>query len=81
MDEMQLSLLDLLLLPVSLPVRGFVLLLEQVRSAADRELYDPDTVGRNLVEQQLRYEMGEIGEPDYRWALSQLSARRRANGG
>lgn len=74
-EDMRLSLSDLLLLPLTLPINGFVFILEQLRDAADRELYDPETIGRRIVALQLQYEMEEIGEDEYRDRLAELSAR------
>jgi hypothetical protein len=69
LTELQLSLADLLLWPVALPARGFVFVLEQLREAADAELYDPRVVQQRLLELQMQYELGEVPEEEYlrRW--------------
>ena len=80
MNEVDLSLLDLLFFPVLLPARGFVFILEQLRDAVDRERFDPDTIRKRLIEEQLRYEMGEVSEADHERALAALSALWKGNG-
>lgn len=52
MIEVRLSPWDLLLWPLTLPIGGFRLVLEQLRDVANRELYDPDTLRRQLLEVQ-----------------------------
>ena len=75
MSEVQVSLLDLLLFPVTLPVNGFRFLLEQIREAAERERDDPEVLRARLVELQWLYELEEISEDAYREAWSAISDR------
>lgn len=69
------GLLDILLMPIVLPARGFIFLLEQIRDAADRELFDPENLERKLMEVRMLYELGEIGEEEYSEAERAISAR------
>lgn len=78
MGRSNISLLDIVFFPVSFPLRELVFLAEEIRKLADRELFDPEFLQRKLVELQLRYEMGEIGEIEYRREWDVLSARLRA---
>jgi len=77
-SEMQVSPLDLLLLPVALPVGGFLFVLEQIRDAADRELFDPDVLRRRLLELQMLYELQEVPEEEYRERWEELRERLEA---
>lgn len=75
MIEVGIDPVDLLLWPLALPVHGFTFILEQVRAAADRELYDPETLRRQLLELQMLYESGEVPEDAYRAAWAELGGR------
>ena len=69
------GLLGLLLLPLTGPARGLVFVLEQLREMVDKELYDPKTLERNLMEVRVLYELGEIAEEDYLRAEKALTER------
>jgi Gas vesicle protein G len=53
----------LLTLPLA-PVRGVVWIAEQVVDELERELYDEDSIRRELLELELEYEDGMIGEEE-----------------
>lgn len=73
--DWQLSLADLLLLPVTLPVHGFLGLLDEVRQRVDQELYDPQTLQQRLIELQMRYELGDMAEAEYRAGWAEMARR------
>lgn len=68
--EIEIGLADLFTWPLTLPGNAFAFVLEQIRDAADHELYDPQVVQQRLVELQLLYESGELSAAEYesRWA-------------
>lgn len=78
MSEMQVTLLDLLLFPVALPVRGFLFVLDQIRETADREIHDPEVLRRRLLELQMLYELEEVPEEEYRTRWEELRERLEA---
>ena len=74
----------LLTLPLA-PVRGTVWIAERVAEQAERELGDETAIRRQLVELEMRYDIGEIDDGEYARAedelLGRLSAARRASAG
>jgi Gas vesicle protein G len=56
---------DLLLFPVTGPVRGFQFVLERIRAEADAQLLDEGRVQAELLNCSLRYDAGEISEQEY----------------
>lgn len=74
--------LDLLTAPVLGPVRGVKWLAEKIAEAAEAELLDEDRVRGELLELQMRLEMGEITEEEHnrheRTLLERLNAIREA---
>jgi hypothetical protein len=73
--EIEFSLLDLLFLPVSVPVKGFVFILEQLREIVDKELYDEDELRKRLLGLEMEYELGNVGEEEYRQLRSKIVGR------
>ncbi|MDP2859768.1 MAG: gas vesicle protein GvpG [Bacillota bacterium] len=69
------GLLGLLLFPLTGPVRSMIFVLEQLRELVDKELYDPKTLERHLMEVRVLYELGEIAEEDYLRAEKTLTER------
>ena len=73
---------DLLTSPVLGPIRGVHWLATKVAEAAESELLDEDRVRGELLELQIRLEMGEISEEEYdkqeRMLVERLSAIREA---
>jgi hypothetical protein len=53
----------LLTLPLA-PVRGVVWIAEQIADELDRQLYDEDNIRRELLQLELEYEDGMIGEEE-----------------
>ncbi len=56
---------DLLLFPVTGPVRGFQFILEQIKAEADAQLLDEGRVQAELMNLNLRYDAGDIAEEEY----------------
>jgi len=58
-------LVDLLAFPVLGPIKGVLWIAQKVAEEADKELYDEDAVRGQLMELELRYDLGEISEQEY----------------
>lgn len=54
---------ELVLLPLA-PVRGTAWVAEQIADEADRRLYDEDNIKREMVQLEIDYEDGLIGEEE-----------------
>jgi hypothetical protein len=70
-------LIDLLTFPVMGPIKGVVWIAEKVAEQADMEMYNEDKVRGQLVELELRYDLGEISEEEYLAAEEALLERLR----
>jgi hypothetical protein len=70
-------LIDLLTFPVMGPIKGVVWIAEKVAEEADKKLYDEDTVRGQLMELELRLDLGEITEEEYLEAEEVLLGRLR----
>jgi len=70
-------LMKLLTLPVTGPILGVVWIAEKVAEQAERELYDEEAVRGQLMELELRYDLGEISEQEYLAAEEALLERLR----
>ncbi len=64
----------LLTLPLA-PVRGAVWIAERVAEQAERELGDETAIRRQLVDLEMRHDVGEIDELEYAQAEDELLAR------
>ena len=64
---------DLLLLPVD----GFKFILKQIQQVVDRELNDESVIKSQLLELQMRLELDEITEDEYKESEATLFARLR----
>ncbi len=69
---------NVLLAPLTLPASGLTWVLEEIRDVADRELNDPRTIRREMLELQQRLDAGLISEDEYDAAESELLARLNA---
>jgi hypothetical protein len=65
---------DLLLAPIS----GFKFILGQIQKIADQELNDESVIKQQLLELQLRLELEEVSDEDFREQEAELFARLRA---
>src|SRR6185503_17752100 len=65
---------DLLLLPVD----GFKFILKQIHQVVERELNDESVIKSQLLELQMRLELEEVSEADYKLREAELFARLRA---
>jgi len=72
------SLLDLLTMPVLGPIRGVIWIAEKVNEQVERKLYDEEAVHGQLMELELRYDLGEISEEEYLEAEEALLERLKA---
>ena len=73
---MKLGLLDLLwpvlpFLPM-LPIKGTIMISQKLRSTAKEEATDKASIQEELLELQMRYEVGEISDEEYEQHESQL---------
>jgi hypothetical protein len=64
---------DLLLAPVN----GFKFILGQIQKMADQELNDDSMIKEQLLELQMRYELEEISDEEFRERETELFARLR----
>ena len=69
------GLLELLTLPILGPIRGVMWIAEKVAEQADRELYNEDALRGQLMELELRFDLGEISEEEYLTAEEVLLER------
>jgi hypothetical protein len=65
---------DLLLAPIN----GFKFILGQIQKLADQELNDDTVIKEQLLELQMRLELDEVSEEDFRVREAELFARLRA---
>jgi hypothetical protein len=70
-------LIDLLTFPVMGPIKGVTWIAEKVNEQVEKELYDEDAVRGQLMELELRYDLGEISEEEYPEAEEALLERLR----
>jgi len=63
--DIDLSLRNLLLAPITLPVKGLLFVFEKIADAVNQERLDEDKVRGVLMELQLRYELEEMSEEEY----------------
>src|SRR6185503_2307546 len=65
------------------PISGLKFILNQVQKVADQELNDESLIKHQLLELQMRLELGEVSDEDFREQEADLFARlrviRRAN--
>jgi len=62
----ELGIEDLFLGPITLPAKGLLFVFEKIADAVDQERLDEDKVRGMLMELQLRYELEEMSEEEYR---------------
>ena len=60
------------------PVNGFIFILNQIQKIADKELNDDSVIKEQLLELQMRVELDEISDEEYREREAELFARLRA---
>ncbi len=65
---------DLLLAPIN----GFKFILGQIQKLADQELNDDTVIKEQLLELQMRLELDEVSEDEFRVREAELFARLRA---
>jgi hypothetical protein len=57
------------------PIKGVIWIGDKVAEQVDREIYDEDKVRGQLMELELRYDLGELSEEDYLAAEEELLDR------
>ncbi len=60
------------------PVNGFIFILNQIQKIADKELNDDSFIKEQLLELQMRVELDEISDEEYKEREAELFARLRA---
>ena len=60
------------------PVNGFLFILNQIQKIADKELNDDSVIKEQLLELQMRVELDEISDEEYKEREADLFARLRA---
>ncbi|HXG91488.1 MAG TPA: gas vesicle protein GvpG [Blastocatellia bacterium] len=65
---------DLLMLPFT----GFRFILMQIQKIAEQEINDESVIKEQLLELQMRYELEEISDEEFKEAEAELFARLRA---
>ncbi len=60
------------------PVNGFIFILNQIQKIADKELNDDSFIKEQLLELQMRVELDEISDEEYKAREAELFARLRA---
>lgn len=63
---------------LALPFKGLIGVFEKIYEMADRELNDEGYIQEKLLELELLYEMGEIGEEEYTQKVAEWEARLNA---
>ena len=71
------SLLDVVF-PFFLPIKGVVWIGKKLKETADAEITDKSKVQDDLLDLQMRFEMGEINEEDYKTKETRLIDRLEA---
>lgn len=70
-------LFKVLFAPVTAPMAGFRLLMNQMRTMAEDELFDVDKLHNDLITLQLKLEEGEIGMEEYGAREAEIIAQLR----
>lgn len=70
-------LLDLLAFPLTGPIKGLVWIAGKITEQAENELYSVDKVRGQLMELELRLDLGQITEEEYLEAEDHLLERLR----
>jgi hypothetical protein len=60
------------------PVSGFEFILNQIQKIAERELNDESVIKEQLLELQMRLELGQVSDEDFSVEESELFRRLRA---
>lgn len=69
------GLLSALAFPVLGPIKGVMWIAEKVGEQAENQMFNADTVRGQLMELELRFDMGEISEADFNEAEEILLER------
>ena len=75
MEEISLSLWDILFLPISLPLRSAVIGLGYLQSEVDKAGDSRQGIWESLLELEVLKEIGQVAEDEYENERSRLTAR------
>ena len=81
MEELSLSLWDILLLPVALPLRSAVVALSYLQDEVEKERGSEQAVWESLLELEVLKEIGQISDQEYEQQRLRLESRLPANNG
>ena len=76
-EDIKFGLLDILFPPL-LPIKGVIFISQKLRRTAKEELTDKASIQEDLLELQMRYEIGEIDDQEYEQREAQLVDRLEA---
>lgn len=76
-DGMGFSLLDVVF-PFLIPVKGVIWIGKKLKETADAEITDKSKVQEELLDLQMRFEMGEVSEEEYKKKEDKLLERLEA---
>ncbi|MCL5996297.1 MAG: gas vesicle protein GvpG [Chloroflexi bacterium] len=68
------GLFDILTFPVSAPIKGVIWLAEKIAEQVDHEYYSEEAIRRQLMDLELKFDLGEINEEAYMAAEEELLA-------
>jgi len=68
-------LFDLLTFPVMGPIKAITFISKQIQKQVDEEAFSPKMVEHELLELQMRHEIGEIGEEEFQKEETKLLDR------
>lgn len=71
------GLLGLLTFPVTGPLQGALWVAQKLTEQAEKEFFNEDTVRGQLMELEIRLDLGEVTEEDFNQAEEMLLARLR----
>lgn len=66
---------DILAFPFVAPVQGSLWVIGQIHDQVMAELYDPDRLRNQLIQLQVRYELGNLAETEYLQQAAQVWER------
>ena len=69
------GLLDLLMFPLMGPIKGVVWIAETIQDEAEKQYYGEDAIRAQLMELELKMDMGEISEEAFTEAETDLLQR------
>ena len=71
-------LMDLLTFPVTGPIKGLVWIAETIQDEAEKQFFSEEAIRAQLMELEMKFELGEISEEAYTEAETVLLQRLKA---